>query len=98
MKVGKKIIKQNKKMIDQMDSEMCKQMRLDVDEEIACGSIEKKDAPDAKILRSITREQFKAVWGDLAKWKKYESWNHSNIQELWNVISGWHIVILLLSV
>lgn len=58
----------------------------------------KKDAPDAKILRSITREQFKAVWGDLAKWKKYESWNHSNIQELWNVISGWHIVILLLSV
>ena len=48
MKVGKKIIKQNKKMIDQMDSEMKKQMRLDVDEEIASGAIEKKDAPNAE--------------------------------------------------
>jgi len=76
VKVGKKIIKQNKKMIDQMDSEMKKQMRLDVDEEIASGAIEKKDAPNAE--EGETLEQWGATyrvmnncrWALVAKWKR----------------------------
>eukprot|EP00656_Telonema_subtile_P021750 TRINITY_DN2278_c0_g1_i2.p1 TRINITY_DN2278_c0_g1~~TRINITY_DN2278_c0_g1_i2.p1 ORF type:complete len:311 (+),score=96.36 TRINITY_DN2278_c0_g1_i2:195-1127(+) len=76
LKQSKTVIKKNKKTIDEMDQEMQNQMQLDVDEVIASGEIEKKDAPNVKDGQTLPewgpyyRVMYNCRWSLVNQWKR----------------------------
>lgn len=74
IKQAKTVIKKNKKTIDSMDEEMKNQMQLDVDEEIAAGTLEKKDAPNVQ------------EGGELEQWSPYYRVMR---QCRWSLVNRW---------